>query len=56
MTEKIEELLAEKEELIVELQTIHYQLTDSEIIDSYNLDRIVVHIEEVLKRFDALEY
>lgn len=44
------------DDLIVEIQTIHYQLTDTDFIDSYTLDRLILHIEEVLERFDALDY
>lgn len=52
----VEILCMEKEDLISELQSIHYQLKDSTFIDNYTLDRVVIQIEEVLERFDALDY
>lgn len=49
-------LLEDKFDLIEEMQTLHYQLTDDASLDNYSIDRIVLHIEEVLERYDALDY
>lgn len=46
----------DEDDLIEEIQTIHYQLTDEPFLDSYSIERIISHIEEVLERYDALDY
>lgn len=48
--------LYEKQDLIEELQTIHYQLTDDLFLDNYSIERVIAHLEEVLKRYNALDY
>lgn len=47
---------AEVDDLISEIQNIHYQLSDADDIDVFSLERIVLNIENVLKRYDALDY